>query len=112
MQPGGQAFFKGEMGAEKTADNCIQARSFFGRKRHAKQPEFKRFMFNETDQVPGFPFQEIFPAAVEFFKQGEPPGNHVQDFGRLTPYLVVVALLVLAVMIDGLRAEGDFVRQG
>lgn len=75
--------------------------------RHVKQPQFKWFMLNKADEMAGFSFPEM-ALFIKLFNQGKPPGDHGQDVGGSFPYLVVVALFMLAVMVNGLRTKEIF----
>ncbi len=104
MQGVPSAFGGSAMGVQEIPDNVVKNFLLTGRERHSKQSQFKWFMLHKADQVAGFPFPEVVPF-VKTFNQGEPPGNHGKDIGCSFPYLKVVALFMLAVMIDNCRAE-------
>ncbi|HBI13041.1 MAG TPA: hypothetical protein DDX86_05285 [Akkermansia sp.] len=95
------------MGVQEVPDDAVKHFLLPGRERHVKQSQFKWFMLYKADKMAGFSCPE--PALfIKLFNQGKPPGDHVQNIGGSFSYLVVVALFMLAVMVNGLRAEGDF----
>ena len=107
MQGGPPAFGGRAMGVQEVPDDAVKYFLLRRGERHAKQPQFKWFMLNKADEMAGFSFPEM-ALFIKLFNQGKPPGDHGQDVGGSFPYLVVVALFMLAVMVNGLRTEGNF----
>ncbi len=107
MQGGPPALGGRAMGVQEVPDDAVKYFLLRRGERHAKQPQFKWFMLNKADEMAGFSFPEM-ALFIKLFNQGKPPGDHGQDVGGSFPYLVVVALFMLAVMVNGLRTEGNF----
>ena len=107
MQGGPPALGGRAMGGQEVPDYAVKYFLLRRGERHAKQPQFKWFMLNKADEMAGFSFPEM-ALFIKLFNQGKPPGDHGQDVGGSFPYLVVVALFMLAVMVNGLRTEGNF----
>lgn len=107
MQGGPPALGGRAMGVQEVPDDAVKYFLLRRGERHAKQPQFKWFMLYKADEMAGFSFPEM-TLFIKLFNQGKPPGDHGQDVGGSFPYLVVVALFMLAVMVNGLRTEGNF----
>ena len=95
------------MGFQEVPDDAVKHFLLPVRERHVKQSQFKWFMLYKADEMAGFSCPEL-ALFIKLFNQGKPPGDHVQNIGGSFPYLVVVSLFMLAVMVNGFRAEGDF----
>ena len=107
MQGGPPALGGRAMGGQEVPDDAVKYFLLRRGERHANEPQFKWFMLNKADEMAGFSFPEM-ALFIKLFNQGKPPGDHGQDVGGSFPYLVVVALFMLAVMVNGLRTEGNF----